>query len=709
MEELKSINIQIQPTGDTQAQSVCYKVNESLNNACDTSEQQITPCNGPTPMTINTNGGTLRKVPNKNSPGSYKKPTIMLSHLPKRPPVDIQFNDLSYSISEGRKRGYKTILKGVNGTFKSGELTAIMGPSGAGKSTLMNILAGYKTSNLTGSVLINGKERSLRRFRKMSCYIMQDDCLSPHLTVKEALTVSANLKLGKSISRADKKIVVKEVVEALGLQECIDTHACSLSGGQRKRLSIALEMVNNPPVMFFDEPTSGLDSSTCFQCLCLLKSLARGGRTIICTIHQPSARLFEMFDHLYILAEGQCIYRGVVKGLVPFLSSMGLNCPSYHNPADYVMEVASGEHGDYVQKLVVAVNDGMCTKTFQQLALKEQEALEAKKIKNDISKSQVTPESIIQNGISKGSAHAPTCTTSLLDSSDNLAQLGLQSFPASGLLQFWILLKRTTYIILRDKMLTRLRLLSHVVIGILLGLIYYDIGNDAAKVMSNAGCLFFITLFTMFTSMMPTILTFPVEMSVFVREHLNYWYSVKAYYFAKTLADIPFQIVMTMGYVMGVYYLTAQPMEFTRFSMVLIISVATALVGQSFGLLVGAAFSIESGVFLGPISTIPMVLFSGFFANLDDIPYYLKWLPYASYVKYSFEGTMIAIYGLDRKKLDCKNDYCHFKYPKQFLEDMSMKDDMNTFIINVSVLIGIFLTLRFFTYFVLRIKLRQNR
>ncbi|XP_050669685.1 ATP-binding cassette sub-family G member 1 isoform X2 [Leptidea sinapis] len=692
---------------------------EQLNNGQVLGGSQMNLCNGGAGMAL------VPKIPNGSA--CQKKPMATLTHLPKRPPVDIEFSELSYSVSEGRKRGYKTLLKCINGTFRSSDLTAIMGPSGAGKSTLMNILAGYKTSNVSGSILINGKERNLRRFRKLSCYIMQDDCLLPHLTVREAMTVSANLKLGKDMPPAAKKIVIDEILEMLGLSDSGETRTINLSGGQKKRLSIALELVNNPPVMFFDEPTSGLDSSACFQCISLLKSLARGGRTIICTIHQPSARLFEMFDFLYTLAEGQCIYQGPVRELVPFLSTLGLHCPSYHNPADYVMEVATGEHGEWVHKLVLAVNKsyterGQTSSSSSSASSVPQNCHYNNQTKNNIKKEALEvvidkptctvidvsePTTTEKQPITNTNNLAPvTCTTSLLDSNESFNKKPLKAgFPTSGWKQFWILLKRTFKSILRDPTLTHLRLFSHTVVGLLIGFLYYDIGTDAAKVMSNAGCIFFTVMFTMFTAMMPTILTFPTEMSVFVREHLNYWYSLKAFYFAKTIADLPFQIVFSGVYVVIVYFMTSQPLQMDRLLMFTTVNILTALVAQSLGLLIGAAMKIETGVYLGPVTTIPIVLFSGFFVNFNAIPDYLQWLTYLSYIRYGFEGAMLAVYGYDREKLKCSEAYCHFRTPSLFLKEMSM--DKANFWIDVGALSAFFIFIRVISYLVLRFKLKM--
>uniref|UniRef100_A0A146LTE1 ATP-binding cassette sub-family G member 1 n=1 Tax=Lygus hesperus TaxID=30085 RepID=A0A146LTE1_LYGHE len=264
----------------------------------------------------------------------YTKP-MTYTRLPATEPVEIRFQDLQYRANLGIGKGTKEILHNVHGRFLPSQLVAIMGPSGAGKSTLLDVLSGYRITGVRGVVTVNGRERDLEEFRRVSCYITQDDRLQPLLTVKENMKVAADLKLSAKYNDQDKYAVIDEILLMLGLKEAANTRAARLSGGQKKRLSIALELVNNPLVMFLDEPTTGLDSASCLLCIKLMKLLASQGRTVVCTIHQPSASLFQNFDHVYVLAEGQCLYQGSAEKVVPYLESVELPCPMYHNPADY--------------------------------------------------------------------------------------------------------------------------------------------------------------------------------------------------------------------------------------------------------------------------------------------------------------------------------------------------------------------------------------
>lgn len=602
----------------------------------------------------------------------------MSFHIAVKKSVDIIFENITYSVSLGFRKGQKEILHEISGRLPSQQLIALMGPSGAGKSSLLDVLSGFRLTGVNGIVYINGRVRHLNSFRKCSAYITQDDRLEGLLTVLENMKVAADLKLPTNTSQIKKEMIIEDILSTLGLYEHMSTKTGRLSGGQKKRLSIALELVNNPTVMFLDEPTTGLDSSSCMQVVNLLKLLARQGRTIICTIHQPSASLFQLFDQVYVLSKGDCLYQGATSKLLPYLESLKMPCPMYHNPADYIIELACGEYGkDKVDMLINASQNGRNLKWFENPeALRDTKTLRA--------------------------AHPLTDANKL----QNNATLHATSY----FHQIRILLRRGYIMCKRDTTLTHLRIGVNIVVGIMLGSVFLYSGSDGSRVLDNYNLLFSILIHHMMTTMMLTIVTFPMQMSILLKEHFNRWYSLKAFYTATTLIDLPIAILCTTLFSLIIYFMSEQPLEIVRFSMFFTISILVVFIAQGVGLMIGSVFNVVNGTFLGPTLSVPMMMFAGFGVSLRDVPSYLKWGTYLSYLRYGLEGYVGAIYGLNRPTLNCNEKtelYCHYKYPSKFLTDIAMKGDQ--FWNDIIALTVTLIVTRFCAYLLLRWKIASCR
>lgn len=573
----------------------------------------------------------------------------------QRPPSGEQY--------AGNPNKSRAILKYLNGEFKSGQLTAIMGPSGSGKTTLLECISGKRKRGVSGEILCTGANKI-----KLS-YISQSDQHHEHLSVRESLMFASKLKnagnedepqpkaklsldilpdgrnnyFTHSVSHAprlrkplDHHKIVRILLEQLGLDKCADVRVGSCSGGQIRRLSIAQELVSKPNVLILDEPTSGLDSASCLQCIELLLKLTQQDPdnpiAIVSTIHQPNARIFAMFHRVYFLSiYGQCIFDGPPNALVPQLSSVGLMCPPFNNPADFMTEIANGDWGmDCTYKLENNIR-GYFNDCLLQKAIEGREATPIEK---------------------------------KLDQRE--------SYPFFR--HTWLLFNRTMLSIARDPVLTSLRFVAHVFIALFIGLLYgdrigkasgcppssadfrsfvsiqNDLYQDILSTNENVANLFFANMFIMFGAMMPTVLTFPMELSVFMKERSNGWYSCGIYYIAKTLADIPFQIFFPALYGSIIYMMNSQIWSAWRFSMFLWMVILVALTAQSHGLLVSAMFmeSATAAVFFAPIVSVPTLLFAGFFVRLKTMPSFFIPLTYVSYIRYGFESLVSITYGFGR-------------------------------------------------------------
>ena len=488
-------------------------------------------------------------------------------------------------------------------------------------------------------------------------YYSQKDILLDTLTVEESLFYSSQLKIcrkGKKVSKLSAKrnrsegndfgsvpkidpnwLKVQKLIIDLHLEKCSKTLVSQCSGGQRRRLSIALELIFSPSVLLLDEPTSGLDSLSTLQCIQLLKQLVQNTESpmiIALVIHQPTAKLLQYFDESYVMSStGQCIYEGPTTRIIESLSMFGLYCPQFHNPSDFAIEIASGEHGILAIKQLAEYHYNS-TKDY---VIEKENSIEMSKI---ISRTQ-------RHGIKEQiSTIWPLTKRCFLINVKNPKQYVLQITSV-------VLMLLLIYILhLDNKIGANDACLHSPSIEYFKTLHIFDILNPVYSPYPNWAFVFYSMLFVVFISMLPTLLSFPLEIAILRKEHCNGWYSLSSYFVAKNIADLPQSFIFPVIYCLCSYVITEQIMEMWRLFSYCALLILLSILSQGFGFMVSAIFvdNITASTVIGAIVNIPLLLFAGLLIKIQTIPKIFQPLTYISYFRLTFESIMLLIYGFGR-------------------------------------------------------------
>ncbi|XP_058749298.1 pleiotropic drug resistance protein 1-like [Vicia villosa] len=551
-------------------------------------------------------------------------------------PHSISFDEVTYSVDmpqEMRNRGVVEdklfLLKGVCGAFRPGVLTALMGVTGAGKTTLMDVLAGRKTGGyISGDIRISGYPKKQETFARISGYCEQNDIHSPHVTVHESLLYSAWLRLSPEINAESRKEFIEEVMELVELKPLQNAlvglpGVSGLSTEQRKRLTIAVELVANPSIIFMDEPTSGLDARAAAIVMRTVRNTVDTGRTVVCTIHQPSIDIFESFDELLLLKQGgKEIYVGPLghhssKLISYFEGIQGVNkIKDGYNPATWMLEVTSSY----------------------------------KEVELGIDFADVYRNSELYRRnktlIQELSTAAPGSTDLYFRSQYS------QSFFTQCLACLWK--QRWSY--WRNPIYTAIRFFYSTVVAVLVGTMFWNIGSKIEKVQNlfNAmGSMYAAVLLIGIknaTSVQPVV---AVERTVFYRERAAGMYSAFPYAFAQVVIELPYVFVQAVVYGLIVYamigfewsvvkilwYLFFMYFTFLYFTYYGMMSVAVTPNSHISSIVCTAFFSVWN-------------LFSGFIVPTPKIPVWWRWYSWANPVAWSLYGLVVSQYGNVKRNIE---------------------------------------------------------
>ncbi|KAF6154537.1 hypothetical protein GIB67_027810 [Kingdonia uniflora] len=477
------------------------------------------------------------------------------------------------------------ILRDISFTAQPSQILAIVGPSGAGKSTLLDILAA-RTSPTHGSLLLNASPLNPSSFRKLSAYVPQHDASLPLLTVSETFTFAAQLLVPNT---SQVKDIVSSVLTELRLSHLCNTRLASgLSGGERRRVSIGLSLLHDPGVLLLDEPTSSLDSASAFNVMQTLQSIAVSrGRTIILSIHQPSFKILSTIDSLLLLSKGKVVHHGTLTSLESFLFSNGFTVPPQLNPLEYAMEILNKLHENN--------------------------------------------EPLLPQSTSSSPPRSETTEMKI-------------RYKSSRIYEIFTLYKRFWKIIYRTRQLLLTNTLEALIVGIVLGTIYINVGFDKQGIEKRFG-FFAFTLTFLLSSMTETLPIFISERPIILRETSSGVYRLSSHIIANTLVFLPYLLAIALVYSVSVYFLVGLCCSWQAFSYFVLVVWVVTLIANSFVLFLSSlAPNYVAGTSLVTIFLGAFFLFSGYFISKDSLPKYWLFMHYLSMYKYALDSLLINEY-----------------------------------------------------------------
>lgn len=577
-------------------------------------------------------------------------------------PATLTFENVSYEV-KGKK-----ILNGVSGIVKPREILAIMGGSGAGKTTLLDILAAKnKDGVVTGDIRINGQNLSIKNFKKICGFVDQEDYLLPTLTVYETVLNSALLRLPRNMSFEAKERKVFEVLKELRILNIKDRLIGSdfergISGGEKRRVSIACELVTSPSILFLDEPTSGLDANNASNVIeCLVRLSRDYQRTLIFTIHQPRSNIVSLFDKLVLLANGEMIYSGEMILCNDFFYNKGYKCPKGYNIADYLIDITFDEGTKKKKKdFNLLLNEESIGLQNDDDGEEEDNSIHRVSISSSTSDTQrewehyavhrdessIAPSTAKPNkkpkifDIFKDSSSFDYLQSEIEASKLNAVEINFKGNykKAKFINQLLILCSRTFKNLYRNPKLLLGTYSLSIFMGLFCGFLYYDIDDDISGFQNRLGLFFFFLSYFGFLTL-TGLHSFSIERIIFLKERSNNYYHPLSYFISKIICDVlPLRVFPPVILICIAYPLIGlNPEGFLKCVLILVLFNLTVSVEI---LIIGILIKDSSNATLvGVLTLLFSLLFSGLFINRESLKF--EFLQYLSMFHYGYEALAV--------------------------------------------------------------------